>query len=147
MLLKFPLKYFRGVQNLILRLSSGVWKQPESLSPEGYKKGRPKKGSLNQFQQPAYMQMGAKQEWSMFSESIKSPVRGVPTLIPEKYRKSAKKQQQQKKLWTFWSWDVSKYLAQTRILTTPANMIYTYIISLSITLLMFISHNHLEING
>lgn len=32
----------------------------------------------------------------MFSESIKSPVRGVPTLIPRKYRKSAKKQQQKK---------------------------------------------------
>ncbi len=36
----------------------------------------------------------------MFSESIKSPVRGVPTLIPEKHRKSAKKNK--KILGTFW---------------------------------------------
>lgn len=53
MLLKFPLKNFRRVWNLISCLSRGVWKQLESLSPEGYRKGRPKTGSLNQFQQCA----------------------------------------------------------------------------------------------
>lgn len=83
---KFSLKYFR---NLISRLSWGVWKQPESLSPEG----RPKTGSLNQCQQCASIRvpMGTKQEWSMFSESIKAPVRGVSMLITHSSRKTLSK--------------------------------------------------------
>lgn len=85
-LLKFSLKYFR---NLISRLSWGVWKQPESLSPEG----RPKTGSINQCQQCASIRvpMGTKQEWSMFSESIKTPVRGVSKRITHSSRKTLSK--------------------------------------------------------
>lgn len=115
-LLKFPLKYFR---NLISCLSRGVWKQPESLSPEG----RPKTGSLNQCQHTCQWAQNRSDRCSPSPSKLLSDVSQCWYHIQaEKHR--AKVQNMKR-------WDVSKFPAQNGMLFTTANMIFTHITPIS----------------
>lgn len=106
-------------RNLISCLSRGVWKQPESLSPEG----RPKTGSLNQCQHTCQWAQNRSDRCSPSPSKLLSDVSQCWYHIQaEKHR--AKVQNMKR-------WDVSKFPAQNGMLFTTANMIFTHITPIS----------------